>query len=577
MIKLLKKYIKNCTPAFVGSVFFVIMQVFVQTVLLMAEMKTILDQGVVQSNMDVIRQSGFKMLFYTLLCGTCSVVGSYLSARVTAKITCDIRKDCFRKVSEMSPQDFNRFGASTLLTRTMADGMQIQILMINILRSSLMVPVIIVCLLILLYQINRQMFWLIFAFFAATVFYLVYFGIKSKPAFVELQNKTDTINLFMREKLSGARAIRAFRNQGFEEEKMAAANQAAYESAVRANAKINFLAPVSCIAMNWAVVITYLLGTRQLQMKMTSISDLLLLFQYLAFLIASLDIVPVLVNMLPKASVSSQRINELLEYESVTAPNRNNMQTGIGAGRVEFENVIFGYSGATNVIADISFVAKPGKVTAFIGATGSGKTTIMNLLMGLYQMTFGEIKIDGISIRDFNSDYLRSRISFATQRAMVFQDTVFHNISAYDEAVTSQDVLSACDDAGFTEVLNKMPDGLNTIMAQGGMNISGGQRQRLSLARAIAKDADIYIFDDTFSALDAKTEAAVRGKIKERLKGKTVFMVAQKISTIADADHIIVLEKGRIAGQGTHDELMASCREYQEIYKTQCYMEEESL
>lgn len=544
----------------------------------MAEMKHILDQGVKENNFQVIVSSGYKMLLFTVLCGLCSVAASYFSAHVTAKITCDVRRDCFRKVTEMSPQDFNRFGASTLLTRTMADGIQIQILLINILRSSLMVPVVIVCLLALLYSINRPMFWLILVFFLATVLYLVYFGIKSKPAFEKLQTKIDAINLLMREKLSGARAIRAFRNQDFEAKKMASANQAAYESAVAANAKINFLAPVACIVMNWAVVITYLLGTRQLQMKMASISDLLLLFQYLAFLIASLDIVPVLVNMLPKASVSSARINELLEYKSTVYPTRSNKREGIDAGRVEFENVIFGYSGATNVIADISFVAKPGKVTAFIGATGSGKTTVMNLLMGLYQMTFGEIRIDGISIRDYDPDYLRSRISFATQRVMVFQDTAYNNISAYDKSITLQDVCSACDDAGFTEVLEKMPDGFDTVMAQGGMNISGGQRQRLSLARAIAKDADIYIFDDTFSALDAKTEAAVREKIKERLRGKTVLMVAQKISTIADADHIIVLEKGRIAGQGTHEALMASCKEYREIYETQCYMEkEESL
>ena len=561
-----------------ASVTFVVLQVVFQTVFLMAEMKHILDQGVKENNFQVIVSSGYKMLLFTVLCGLCSVAASYFSAHVTAKITCDVRRDCFRKVTEMSPQDFNRFGASTLLTRTMADGIQIQILLINILRSSLMVPVVIVCLLALLYSINRPMFWLILVFFLATVLYLVYFGIKSKPAFEKLQTKIDAINLLMREKLSGARAIRAFRNQDFEAKKMASANQAAYESAVAANAKINFLAPVACIVMNWAVVITYLLGTRQLQMKMASISDLLLLFQYLAFLIASLDIVPVLVNMLPKASVSSARINELLEYKSTVYPTRSNKREGIDAGRVEFENVIFGYSGATNVIADISFVAKPGKVTAFIGATGSGKTTVMNLLMGLYQMTFGEIRIDGISIRDYDPDYLRSRISFATQRVMVFQDTAYNNISAYDKSITLQDVCSACDDAGFTEVLEKMPDGFDTVMAQGGMNISGGQRQRLSLARAIAKDADIYIFDDTFSALDAKTEAAVREKIKERLRGKTVLMVAQKISTIADADHIIVLEKGRIAGQGTHEALMASCKEYREIYETQCYMEkEESL
>ena len=273
----------------------------------------------------------------------------------------------------------------------------------------------------------------------------------------------------------------------------------------------------------------------------------------------------------------ADQANELLDYEQNVKIAKNTRTEGITEGEIEFKHVIFGYSGATDVIADVSFTAKPGQTTAFIGTTGSGKTTIMNLILRLYEMNFGEIKIDGTSIRDYDSDYLRSRISYATQKPMVFQDTVKNNIMAYDENCSQERMMAACDASEFAEVLEKLPNGLETEMAQGGMNISGGQRQRLSLARTLAKDADIYIFDDTFSALDAKTEASARRKIKEMLKGKTVLMVAQKISTIVDADQIVVLDRGRIAGKGTHEELLKNCKEYQEIYQTQCYVGKEEM
>ena len=558
-------------PAFAGNVIFVALQIVLQTVFIMSEMKNILDNGVVSGNMTIIWQSGVRMLIFTIASGVCTVVSSYLSAKVTAGVTCDIRKACFDKVTGMSPQAYNKYGASTLSTRTMADVLQIQILIINILRTSLMVPMIIICMLILIFSINRLLFWVMFISFAVTVFLLAFLGAKSKPLFEVLQQKVDRISMLMKEKLSGVRAIRAFRNQDFEEKKLEDVNEQAYEAAIKANAKINFLAPLSLIIMNWAVVLIYFVGTTQLQQGMASISDLLLIFQYLGYFISSLAVVPVLVNLLPKVSVSCRRINELLDDREEEVSKENKVKSGIKEGRVEFSNVIFGYSGAVNVIADISFTAEAGKTTAFIGTTGSGKTTIMNLLMGLYKMNFGDIKIDGVSIRDYDTDYLRSRISYGTQKAMVFQDTVYNNIAAYNESCSRERVMEACRAARFDEVLEKLPDGLDSMMAQGGMNISGGQRQRLSLARTVAKDAAVYVFDDTFSALDAKTEAAVRKNIKEMLRGKTVIMVAQKISTIADADNIIVLDKGRIAGQGTHEYLLRTCEEYKEIYETQCY------
>lgn len=601
MFKLLKRYLKSYLKVIIVNILIIILQIVTQTVFLMGEMQKIIDEGVGKENMNYIMQSGIKMLVFTFIVIACTFIASYLSARTVAGVTCDIKKDCFEKVMKMSSEDFNKFGQSTLLTRTATDATQIQILMINFLRASLMVPIIVVCMLILIFNMNKLLFTILIVAFAFTVAYLIIKGAKSKEIFERLQQRIDKINLLMKEKITGVRSIRAYNNEELEIEKLKRANNEAYEMALEANSKLNFLSPTALIIMNWTVVIIYFAGSIQLKYKMASISDLLLIFQYLGYFISCLGIIPFLVNLMPKVSVASRRINELLETPIISEnkksfENSENMdmlanhnidaknseefllngaglKTGISDGEIEFKNVIFGYSGAADVVTNISFKAKKGKTTAFIGTTGSGKTTILNLMIGLYRTTFGQIFIDGKEISMYSPEYLKSQISYATQQAQVFQDTAYNNITAYHD-ISKERIMKACDAAMFTEVLDKMPDGLNTVMSFGGMNISGGQRQRMSLARTLAKEASIYVFDDSFSALDAKTEKAVRKNVKEMLNGKTILMVAQKINTIMDADNIIVLDNGRIVGQGTHEMLLASCKEYKEIYDTQCYNRE---
>jgi len=577
MLKLFGRYIKKSMPEFIGNIFFLLCQIIILTAYLMPEMKDIIDKGVGRNDMDYIIHSGIRMLLLTAAVGACTVAASYFSAKVTAAVTCRAREDCYDKVLSLSAQDYNHFGGSTLLTRTMADGVQIQLLLINILRTSMMVPIVIVCMLVLISRINMPIFFILAGVFAVTVLLLVFMGARTKPIFEKLQECVDSINLLMHEKLTGVRAIRAFGNQKLEEDKMDGVDDEAYHKALRANKHINFLAPGSLVIMNWAVALIYFVGTNQLKAGLVSISDLLLIFQYLAYFIGSLAVVPVLVNLVPKTSVSCRRINELLDYEANVTNSGQAAADGINEGRIEFDGVCFGYSGTKDVISDMTFTAQPGRTTAFIGVTGSGKSTVMNLIGRLYQLGAGTIKIDGRDINDYDMEYLRRNISYGTQTPMVFQDTVRNNITAYDGTCTEERIRAACEASCFSEVLEGLHDGLDTVMSQGGMNISGGQRQRLSLARTVAKDARIYIFDDTFSALDAKTEAAARANIKKMLSDRTVLMVAQRISTIIDADRIIVLDDGRIAGQGTHEELLASCREYQEIYKTQCYMEKEEV
>ena len=576
MIRLLGRYFKENKLLVILNIVFVALQIIIQTVFLMKEMKNIIDNGVGRQDMDYIIHSGIKMIVFTLLVGACTIAASYLSAKIVAKMTCRIREDCYKKVVTLSPQEFSIFGESSLLTRTIADATQIQILVINIMRTSLMVPIIIVCMLVLIFRMNRLLFAILFIIFAITVFILIYLGARSKPLFEKLQGKIDYINLLMKEKITGVRTIRAFRNESLEEEKMVKANDDTYDVAISANAKINFLSPISMVLMNWAVVIIYLASSSQLRAGMASISDLLLIFQYLAYFITSLGVVPVMVNLLPKVSVSCKRINELLDMKARAdeEEGENKSTEPVKQGEITFSDVIFGYSGATDVIANVSFTAKAGKKTAFIGTTGSGKTTIMNLLMGFYEPTFGDISVDGVSLRERDLDEYRKSFSYATQRAMVFEDTARSNITMYDSNVADEQIEEAVKAACFDEVIDKMPDGIDTRMAPGGTNISGGQRQRLSLARTVCKDASVYIFDDTFSALDAATEKKAREKIMTMLDGKTVIMVAQKISTIKDADQIIVLDRGRIVGKGSHEELLQSCDEYREIYRTQSYLEE---
>ena len=570
MLSLYRKYLGRYTPFVIATFITTCIIYFVQLCLLLPESKRIIDKGVNLQDTDIIWHSGIMMIVFTVIIGICNLMNAYFSSKATAGFTCSVRKACFTKANSLSPQDFAKFGESTLLNRTMADVANITVVTINALRLWMAIPILIVTELFIIALNNVYIFMVLAFFFVLTVTFLIVFMAKSRKNFEELQKKLDKINLNMRERIVGVRHIRAFGNEELVYEKSAKGNEDVYNEAIAANKKINFLSPVAMVVMNWVVVLIYILGTQQIKEGMASISQLLLIFQYISSFILSLMTVPFLINVLPKGMVSARRINELLNFIPTKYESAENIKKEETVGKVEFRNVIFGYSGALDVIADISFTAQPGKTTAFIGTTGSGKTTVMNLMQGLYLPTFGDILIDDISIRNADEKWLRSCFSYGTQKPMIFQDTVKNNIS---RSVSEERIKQACDASCFSEILAQKNEGLDFQLSQGGMNLSGGQRQRLSLARTVAREAQIYIFDDTFSALDAQTEKKSRQAINDMLKGKTIIMVAQKINTICDADHIIVLEKGRIAGQGKHDDLLKTCKVYQEIYQTQCYLD----
>ncbi len=572
MFRLLKRHVSKYTVKIVLNIILVCAQMIIQIYFLAHEMKAIIDCGVAEGNMEAIAQSGLRMVLFSVATAVLALFASYFSSSITAGITGDLRESCYKKVLGMTPQDFSSFGESTLLTRTMADATQIQILIINFMRSSLMVPIVIVILLISVFLMNKTIFEIIFVVFVCSILFLTIMGAKSKPFFNKLQKQLDRLNLLVKEKITGARTIRSFGNQEFEEAKLEKEIQGAYDMAIAANNRINFLSPVAMIIMNWMVVIIYNVGSNQLKLGLASISDMLVIFQYVTYFITTLAVIPMLLNLIPKVVVSSERINDLLDYEPKVKYTGSG-EPRVTEGEIEFQNVSFGYDEGSRTIAGISFVAKKGKTTAFIGATGSGKSTLMNLALGFFHPNSGKILIDGISYEDIDIDALKKHFSYASQSASVFQDTAYKNIAMYDDCIDRKRVEEACRASCFDEVIEKMPQGIETIMAQGGKNISGGQRQRLSLARTVVRNAEVYIFDDTFSALDASTEQKARKRIKEMLAGKTVLMVAQKINTIKDADQILVLDHGAIVGKGTHSELMESCDIYKEIYDTQCYLD----
>ena len=568
VLKLFGRYIKNHIPTLAVNFLFLGIQVFVQTFFILREMQTILDQGVAAGNADLIVRSCMKMALFTVLAVFCTAVTSYMSARAVAGFVGKVREDCIRKIYSLSPQDLLRFGSSSLVARIMSDMLQVQLLLINLCRSSMMAAFVVIGMLILIFRINPTLGAVVLIAVSAAAVLMTCRGLRVQRAFGRIEKLTERMNLLFWEKLVGARTIRAFRNETMEEKKMEAANAELFEAYIEVNKPVNYLTPITLVIMNWAVIAVYLIGAAQMQRGLVSVSDLLLIFNYIAYFITALTVVPVLASLFPKVAVAGTRIMELLD--TAPAGETGTEKSGITEGGIEFRDVSFGYSGTAQVLSHISFRVEAGKTTAIIGATGSGKTTLMNLLQGLYRMTDGDILIDGVSIRRMDPAYLRRNISYATQKLQIFQDTIRANITAYDDSISEDRIRRALEASNCDEVVNRKPGGLDFPVAQNGMNITGGQKQRLTLARTFAKDAAIYVFDDALSALDAHTEQKVRAGMHTMLAGRTVLLVSQKISTVRDADRIIVLENGSVVGDGPHASLLYACREYQEIYRIQC-------
>jgi ATP-binding cassette subfamily B multidrug efflux pump len=541
------------------------------TLALPDHMATIINKGIIAQDMSVVWSNGWIMLLLALGAAGASVVVGWLASRIAAGFSRDIRAAVFAKVESFSLHEFNTFSTASLITRTTNDVQQIQMVMTMLLRMSIMAPFMGVWAIIKAYHNAPSMSWIMgLAVGVLFAIIAVLFTI-AVPRFKMLQKLIDRLNLVSREILTGLRVIRAFNRESLEEQKFDRANLELTKVNLFVNRLLVILQPIMTLIMNITSLGVIWYGARLVDLGNLQIGQMLAFMQYAMQAVFSFLLITMVFILIPRASVSADRIGEVLATEAtIKDPEQPVDASSIKSGQVEFDNVTFAYAGADEpVLCDISFTALPGQMTAFVGGTGSGKSTLINLIPRFYDVTKGSIKIDGIDIRQLRMEDLYAKIGYVPQKGVLFSGTVESNLRYGAPQATDDEVKQAVEIAQAKDFVEKLAGQYNSEISQGGKNVSGGQKQRLSIARAIIRQPEIYIFDDSFSALDFTTDAKLRQALALATKNKTVLIVAQRISSIMNADKIIVLDEGLIVGQGTHAELMESCVVYREIVSSQ--------
>lgn len=528
----------------------------------------------IQTNYILI--TGLKMLGIALLSMTATILVGLLGSRMSARLGRSVRKNVFSKVMSFSKTELKEFSTSSLITRTTNDVQQVQMVMVMLLRVCFYAPIIGVGGVIKSMGTNSSMAWIIAVAVMSVLSIVIVLFALVMPKFKIFQNFVDRLNLVTREILSGLPVIRAFSTEKIEEERFDKANKNLSNLLLFVDRTMGLMMPLMTLTMNTIVIVILWKGSYAIDAGKMQVGDIMAYIQYTMQIIMAFLMISMVSIMLPRASVSAKRIMEVIERDNtIKDPKQPKKLKGNKAGVVEFKDVSFHYPDADeNVIEHISFKALPGKTTAFIGSTGSGKSTIINLIPRFYDVTDGKILVDGVDIRDIEMNVLRSKIGFVPQKGVLFTGTIRSNIKFGNPSMSDEDMIEAARIAQATEFIDTLKDGYDYEIAQGGTNVSGGQKQRLSIARAIATKPEIYIFDDSFSALDFKTDAILRNELKKVTKNSTVLIVAQRISTILNADQIVVLNEGVIAGIGTHEELMKTCEVYKEIALSQLSEEE---
>ncbi len=540
---------------------------------------SIVTQGVATGDFIYIRNMGLLMLGITVLLGVCTVLSGYFSAHVTASFTSRMRADMFLKVQSFSQLDFQQFDKETLLTRATVDTNQMQIVVINMLRSALSVPFLAVFALVQCFYLDARLSIIMVIAFALCTLFVRFNMKKSLPIFAKLQKKIDEISLLMDEKLLGARSIRAFGRQEYETEKLTKVHGETKALALLSSRYIIRLTPIVQIVMNLSIVIILWQGSLQVQSRLVDVADLLTYIQYCLMIINGFSVIMMILNTLPKAQVAAKRIDEVLCHTPQNACPQNPQKIQDGKGEIVLKDVSFSYDGAQEaVLHKINLCIPAGKTTAIIGPTGSGKSTLLKLLLRFFNSEYvGDIIMDGVDMRQMTTHDVRTALSYAPQNPSLFAGSLFENLCVAKQNLSEKEALEVCETAQIGELLENKEGGLHFNINQGGANLSGGQRQRVSLARAFTKEASVYLLDDSFSALDFKTAAKVRRAMTERLKDKTLIIVADRLAPILNADQIVVMEAGRVVQVGKHEALLKTCPLYLEIYNTQSYHEEASL
>lgn len=500
----------------------------------------------------------------------------FIGSRMAARLARTLRHKVFTKVVGFSKNEIKTYGQSSLITRTTNDVQQVQMVVVFLLRVVFYAPIIGIGGVIKAMNTNADMTYIIGVAVVAILGVVVTLFAIAMPKFNLVQKLIDKLNLVTREILSGLPVIRAFSNEHHEEERFEEANKRLTKVNLFINRAMSFMMPVMMLVMNFVCLVIVYQGAKGVDTGAMQVGDIMAYIQYTMQIIMAFLMISMMSIMLPRANVSAKRIMEIIETKDTIYNSKHLVEFKPDArGKVEFKNVSFRYPDADyDVITDIDLVANPGETTAFIGSTGSGKSTLINLIPRFYDVTDGELLVDGVNIKDVDIHELREKIGFVPQKGVLFTGTIKDNIKYGNENISDEDVNKALDVAQATEFVSKLKGGVDYDISQGGTNVSGGQKQRLSIARAIAKNPDIYVFDDSFSALDFKTDAKLRGELAKITKDKTVLIVAQRISTIMNADKIVVLDEGRVVGIGTHKELMKNCNVYKEIALSQLSKEE---
>ncbi len=528
-----------------------------------------MDMDRIQTN--YLLTTGGKMAALAFLGMAASIMVGFLASRIGASTGRDLRSKVFHKVVGFSNNEFDHFSTASLITRSTNDIQQIQMLIVMLLRIVLYAPILAIGGIFQVFQTNVSMSWIIALAVIVIAFVILILFLVAMPKFRILQTLVDKVNLVMREILTGLSVIRAFSTEKHEEERFDEANRELTRTNLFVNRAMTFMMPVMMLVMNGVSVLIMWTGAHGINDGQMQVGDMMAFIQYTMQIIMGFLMLCMLSIMLPRAAVAADRVEEVLTSETVIHDPENAKDfRKEDKGVLRFDHVSFRYPGADeNVLHDITFTAKPGETTAIIGSTGSGKSTLVNLIPRFYDVTEGSVTLDGVDIREVSQHDLRDRLGYVPQKGVLFSGNIASNIMFGNPDGTKEEMIEAAEIAQATEFIDAKPEGYESPISQGGGNVSGGQKQRLSIARAIAKHPEVFIFDDSFSALDFKTDVTLRRALKKRTKDSTVLIVAQRISTILHAEQIIVLDEGRIAGIGTHEELLRDCEVYQQIAASQ--------
>ncbi len=573
---MLKLY-RNLKP-FTMPIVIVLVMVFLQTMAnlyLPTLMGDIVNKGIMMGDTDYILQAGGTMLIYVAGGVVCAIVASYFTSRTAMGLGRILRNRVFSTVESFSLHEFDKIGTATLITRTTNDITQVQMVTVMLLNMMLGAPMTAIGGFILAYSKDAELTLVLAVAIPVLVATIAVLATRAMPLFQSIQKKIDRINLVLRENLTGIRVVRAFNRIGDERKRFEAANGDLTGTFIKVNRLMAFMFPAMMIIMNVTSLAIIWFGAKRIEAGM-DIGALTAFTQYAMQIMFAFLMFSMMFIMVPRAQAAAQRVVEVLETKpEIVDPKDPESPLSDVRGTVEFRDVTFRYHGAENpALAGVSFTARPGEITAIIGGTGSGKTSLVNLIPRFYDVDEGAVLVDGVDVRRMTQKDLRGRIGFVPQKSVLFTGTIADNIRFGKQDASEEEMALAAQTAQASEFIEKLDEKYDHIIAEGGTNVSGGQKQRLSIARALAMKPEIYIFDDSFSALDFKTDAKLRAALKKQIADSTVFIISQRVSTVMDADRIIVLDDGRVAGMGTHHDLIKTCDVYREIASSQLSMEE---